>query len=157
MENKWILETKEDSDGNIVIDLPEDLLEQAGWKEGDTIKFDKKEDGTIIMTKSETQLVMVECISQFRQRYLVEVPTGIDKFGKDKVLWALDTVTMEEAKEFSQQHLGETIVSHRVVSEEEALRVFREDNDYLSDWSDDLIKKNAFTTWNLQVDDNNDE
>jgi predicted RNA-binding Zn-ribbon protein involved in translation (DUF1610 family) len=30
---------------------------------------------------------------------MVEVPKGTDNYGKDKSLWALDTVTMEEAKE----------------------------------------------------------
>ena len=100
------------------------------------------------VNKEETQLVLVECISQFRQRYLVEVPVGIDDYGNDKALWALDTVTMEEAKEFSQAHLGEVIVSHRVISEEDALELARTDNDYIrNSWDDATIKKNFFTPW----------
>ena len=55
--------------------------------------------------KEETQLVLVECVSTFRQRYMVEVPVGTDDYGNDKTLWALDTVTMQEAKEFSQEYL----------------------------------------------------
>ena len=55
-------------------------------------------------------------------RYLVEVPVGIDAYGRDKSEWAMDTVTMHQAQEFSQQHLGEQIVSHRVVTKEEALK-----------------------------------
>ena len=43
----------------------------------------------------ETEWVLVECVSTFRMRYMVEVP-------KDKSEYALDTVTMNEAKEFSQ-------------------------------------------------------
>jgi hypothetical protein len=76
-----------------------------------------------------SKLVMVECISQFRQRYVVEVP--------EDETWALDTVTCEDAEEFSQKHLGETIVSHRVISKEEYLEICDQDNDYLQGWSDE--------------------
>ena len=73
------------------------------------------------------ELVLVECISQFRMRYVVEVPEG-------KKHLALDTITMNEGKELSQEHLGEQIFSHRVISEEEYLKIFDEDNDYLKSW-----------------------
>jgi hypothetical protein len=75
----------------------------------------------------ETELVLVECIQQYRMRYVVEVPV-------DKSDWALDTVTMEEAVEFSQLNLGETIVSHRVVSKDEVVQLCDIDNDYCSSW-----------------------
>jgi hypothetical protein len=77
--------------------------------------------------KNETELVLVECILQYRMRYVVEVPVG-------KSDWALDTVTMEEAVEFSQLSLGETIVSHRVVSNDEVVQLCDEDNQYCSLW-----------------------
>lgn len=80
------------------------------------------------MAKEKTQLVLVETISQFRMRYVVEVPEGIDNYGNDKALWALDTVTMEEGVEFSQKWLGETIVSHRVIDKAEAVHLFAEDD-----------------------------
>jgi hypothetical protein len=70
---------------------------------------------------------------------MVEVPVG-------KAEYALDTVTMEQAKEFSQVHLGETIVSHRVVTVDEAIKVFDTDNDYLAKWDKELKIKNAFTS-----------
>ena len=75
----------------------------------------------------ETELVLVECIQQYRMRYVVEVPVG-------KSDWALDTVTMEEAVEFSQLNLGETIVSHRVVSKDDVLKLCDIDNDYCKSW-----------------------
>ena len=81
----------------------------------------------------KTELVLVECISTFRERYVVEVPHG-------KKEWALDTVTMNETIEFSQEHLGETIVSHRVIDEAEFNRLHEEDNDYLKDWTSDQRK-----------------
>jgi len=94
----------------------------------------------------ETQLVLVECVSMFRIRYLVEVPVGIDSYGNDKKDWALDTVSMEEAKEFSQQHIGETIVSSRVISKEEALTLCDQDNDYAKSWPEEKKIEQFFTT-----------
>jgi hypothetical protein len=93
--------------------------------------------------KEPTEWVLVECVSTFRERYMVEVPKG-------KAEWALDTVTMNEAKEFSQEHIGEQIVSHRVVSKEEALTLCDKDNDYGSSWDEELKVKNFFTTWKEQ-------
>ena len=86
----------------------------------------------------ETEFVMVECVSMFRMRYVVEVPKG-------KTEWALDTVTMNEAKEFSQEHLTETIVSHRVITKDEVIQISDIDNHYCKSWSDDQ-KINTFVT-----------
>ncbi|MCX8483113.1 MAG: hypothetical protein ORN50_05990 [Crocinitomicaceae bacterium] len=131
---------KDPETGDLILPLPEKLLEETGWKTGDTLDWNDNGDGTFSMTKKEatTEWVLVECISTFRERYMVEVPIG-------KELWALDTVTLNEAKEFSQEHLGETIVSHRVVSFDEALKMCDKDNSYCSAWSDDK-KMNAFFT-----------
>ena len=71
---------------------------------------------------------LVECISTFRIRYVIDT---------DNTEWAEDTVVMEEAREFSQLHLGEQIVSTRTISKEEYLRLFDEDNEYLSEWEDE--------------------
>ncbi len=155
MSKHWIVTLEKDPEtGDLILPLSDDILEQAGWKTGDTIEWIDNKNGTWTMRKKvETQLVMVECISTFRQRYLVEVPIGVDDFGTDKKDWALDTVVMEEAKEFSQKHLGETIISHRVVTEDEALRICDEDNDYCRAWSDEKKKEAFFTTWKEQEDD----
>ena len=96
--------------------------------------------------KEETQWVLVECVSTFRNRYMVEVPVGTDNYDNDKTLWALDTVTMQAAKEFSQEYLGEQIVSHRVVTYAEALSLCDKDNDYVVSWDTDTKVKNFFTT-----------
>jgi len=90
--------------------------------------------------------VLVDTISQYRMRYLVEVPDA------SKASWALDTVTMEEAKEFSQHWLGETNYSHRIIEEKDALALYRSDNDYLSQWSDEEIKDAGFTFLKKQDD-----
>ena len=137
----WTLDVKEceDGSGDKYIELNADILAETGWKEGDTLQWHDQGDGSFLLEKKEeTEFVMVECISQFRERYLVEVPKG-------KTEWALDTVTCNEAKEFSQEHLGETIVSHRTVTQEEALKICDIDNSYVQSWTDEQ-KINAFFT-----------
>jgi len=152
MSKTWTLEVKEDPEnGDAILEFPDDLMEEAGWKEGDTLDWIDNKDGTWTLKKKEpTQWVLVECVSTFRERYMVEVPVGVDKYGKNKVDWALDTVTMNEAKEFSQEHLGEQIVSHRVVTKEEALALCDKDNAYCSSWDEETKIKNFFTTWEEQ-------
>jgi hypothetical protein len=90
--------------------------------------------------------VMVECVSQFRMRYMVEVP-------KNNPEWALDTVTMNEAKEFSQEHVGETLLSYRTMTIPEALILCDQDNDYCSSWNEQQKINAFFTTWEEQQPD----
>jgi len=152
MSKSWTLEVKEDTEtGDAILEFPDDLMQEAGWKEGDTLEWIDNKDGSWTMKKKElTQWVLVECVSTFRERYMVEVPVGVDNYGKDKSLWALDTVTMQEAKEFSQEHIGEQIISHRVVTKEEALELFDKDNEYFKSWDEETKIKNHFTTWKEQ-------
>ena len=91
------------------------------------------------------QWILVDCISQYRMRYMIQVPDG-------EALWALDTVSCEDAKEFSQKWIGETIVSHREISEEDAVKLYKEDNEYLSSWNDDQIKNAGFTFYKQKND-----
>jgi hypothetical protein len=138
----YIVTLEEDPEtGDLILPLPEKLMEETGWKTGDTLDWKDNGDGTFSMTKQkteETEWVLVEAISQFRERYMVEVPKG-------KAEWALDTVTMNQAQEFSQEHLGEVIVSHRVVSFDEALEMCDKDNHYCKAWDTDK-KLDAFFT-----------
>lgn len=139
-----------DEEGNLILPLSNEFCEEAGWEIGDTIHWQDNGDGTYTLTKAnhmkpETELVLVDCVSTFRMRYVVEVPKG-------KKDWALDTVTMQEAKELSQEHIGEQIVSHRVITEEEYLQVFDEDNSYLKNW-DKSKKLDYITEWEPEVDD----
>ena len=152
----WTITLEEDPEtGDLILPLCDDILEGTGWKTGDTIDWIDNKDGSWTMKKIETQWVLVEAVSTFRQRYMVEVPVGTDQYGKDKADWALDTVTLEEAKEFSQEHLGETIVSHRVVTKEDALAMCDKDNDYAKVWNDELKMKNFFTTMAEHIRENN--
>lgn len=74
------------------------------------------------------KLVLVDVISQFRIRYVVEVENDIDH--------ALDEVVCNDnLEEFSQQHLGHVIFSHREITSDEYFKIFDEDNDYLRPWT----------------------
>lgn len=127
------VEYDEESD-EYVLPLTDEICEELGWNSGDTLNWKDNGDGSFLLTKVEkkptTEMVLVETVSTFRMRYVVEVPIG-------KKEWALDTVTMNEAEEFSQEHVGEQIVSHRVIDAPEYLRIFNEDNGYLKNWTDE--------------------
>ena len=127
-----IVTLEHDENGDLILPLGDELCDELGWKIGDTIEWTDNNDGSWTMTKQEIkkELVIVECVSTFRMRYVVEVPVG-------KKEWAMDTVVMNEAEEFSQEHISENIVSHRVIDEAEYLRMFNEDNSYLSKWKDE--------------------
>ena len=128
---RWTIVIEQGEDGELYIPLNQDILDLTKWKEGDIINWKDLGDGSWEMSKKqELEWVLVDTVSQFRMRYMVQVPVG-------KKDWALDTVTMQEAKEFSQEHIGENIVSHRVVTEEEAIQICNEDNDYCKTWSDE--------------------
>lgn len=95
--------------------------------------------------------VLVETVSQHRMRYCVEFPDDIRSPEGEGVYpttpkaYASDTVVCEQAKEFSQDYMGEVIVSSREITEEDAIELFKEDNDYLSHLDDERIKEIAFT------------
>ena len=157
MANKtWTINLEEDPEtGDLILPLNDDILEQTGWKTGDSIDWIDNKDGSWTMKKTETQWVLVEAVSMFRERYMVEVPVGVDRYGKDKADWALDTVTLCEAKEFSQEHLGETITSHRVITKEEAMALCDKDNAYCKAWTEEMKVKNFFTTMAEHIRENN--
>jgi hypothetical protein len=82
--------------------------------------------------------VLVEAIMTYRMRYMVEAPATNPEY-------AMDDVTMEDAKEFSQLALPEVITSHRVVTEDEALTLCDIDNDYTAGWTKEQKIKSFFT------------
>jgi len=149
MNKSNVVTVQEDENGDLVLPLSDEHLAYLNLNQGDLIEWVDNNDGSFTLKKAEqeikdTEWVLVEAISTFRERYMVEVPKG-------KAEYALDTVTCEDAKEFSQEHLGETIVSHRVVTKTEALALCDKDNDYGNNWPDDIKVKNFFTTMGDQV------
>jgi hypothetical protein len=139
MGKSWVVPVEEGEDGDFYITFNEEMLEGSGFKIGDNLDWIDNKDGTFMLTKKKDKVwVMVECISTFRQRYMVEAPA-------DHPEYALDDVVCETPKEFSQSHIGEQIVSHRVVTQEEALRICDEDNDYCKTWNDEKKIEVFFT------------
>lgn len=70
---------------------------------------------------------LVETISYFRHSYVIDCRSESD---------AKDTVAMNEAEEMSQTHVDESIINCREIDDQEYLRVFNKENDYLSGWTD---------------------
>ena len=139
MSKSWVVTLEEDENGDLILPLSDEILENTGISLGDTVEWIDNGDGSWTLQKKEEMVwVMVEALQTFRMRYMVEVP-------KDNPEWALDTVTMQEAKEFSQENMGETIVSHRVISEEEAFELCDKDNDYTRSWNREQKMRAFFT------------
>ena len=82
--------------------------------------------------------VLVDAVQSFRTRYVVEVADT------DPAEYALDTVVSEEALEFSQEYIGEQIISHRTIGLSEAISLCRADNK-LPTMSDNQIIYEFFT------------
>jgi hypothetical protein len=54
---KWTITVEEanDGSGDLVLPLPEDMLQLVGWKDGDTLNWLDNGDGTWSLTKQETR------------------------------------------------------------------------------------------------------
>lgn len=51
-ENKWILEVQEDPEtGDCILQFPPELLEAAGWAEGDILIWTDQGDGSWSLVK----------------------------------------------------------------------------------------------------------
>ena len=80
----------------------------------------------------EKKLYMVETVSIFRHRYVVEAREA--EHAEDEVVMGIGQ-SSSDFQEFSQKHVDELITSTREISAEEYLKQFDIDNDYLKDWS----------------------
>ena len=99
--------------------------------------------GDYMDSANEEKYVVVTTTSTFRQRYCIPVSKlqemnrtiSLKDHPEQIVPWAEDSVTSEDAKEFSQKWLGETILDTFILDEERALMLFDRDNDYLKNWT----------------------
>jgi hypothetical protein len=49
---RWVVEVQEDPEtGDAILQFPPDLLESAGWNEGDTLEWSDNGDGSWSLTK----------------------------------------------------------------------------------------------------------
>ena len=62
MTNKWTidLEEAEDGSGDLIMPLPQDLLEAAGWKEGDVLEWKDLGNGSWSLTKQLSDVTIEE-------------------------------------------------------------------------------------------------
>jgi hypothetical protein len=62
MKNKWTIDLEEadDGSGDIVMPLPQDLLDSAGWKEGDVLDWKDLGNGSWSLTKQLPDVTIEE-------------------------------------------------------------------------------------------------
>ena len=54
MKTRWTLDVKEDPEtGDQILEFPDDLMESAGWKEGDVIEWIDNKDGSWTLRKKD--------------------------------------------------------------------------------------------------------
>ena len=87
--------------------------------------------------KMEKKLYLVETVSMFRMRYVIEARE--ETHATDEFIMEIGK---EDFQEFSQHHMDEVIVSTRELSAKEYLELFDKDNEYLKSW--DIKEKMRF-------------
>ena len=61
MTNKWTLEIQEDPEtGDAILEFPPELMEQAGWQEGDNLTWKDLGNGSWSLTKQENDVTIEE-------------------------------------------------------------------------------------------------
>jgi hypothetical protein len=89
-----------------------------------------------------SKIILVETVSTFRHVYAIELEDNQpSEYALDDVV-TLCTHGEIGLQEVSQNHIGEDIFSYREVSEEEYLKIFDKENDYLKDW--EPVRKKEF-------------
>ena len=80
----------------------------------------------------EKKLYVVDVVSTFRMRYVVEAKQ--EDHAWDEVVVNENNI---DFKEFSQHHIGTHIFSSQEIDKEKYLKLFDQDNSYLSKWTDE--------------------
>ena len=62
MTNRWIIDLEEakDASGDLIMPLPQDFLETAGWKEGDILEWKDLGNGSWSLTKQQPDVTIEE-------------------------------------------------------------------------------------------------
>jgi hypothetical protein len=88
-----------------------------------------------------SKIVLVETVSTFRHMYAVELKED------EPIEYALDSVVVlatngtTKLEEFAQKHIAEDVFSHREINEEEYLKIFDQENEYLNEWTPEQKKQ----------------
>jgi len=126
----WTLPVKENDDGELYIELSDEILEGSGFKIGDTLNWKDLKNGSYSLTKADTDLYLVEAISTFHLKFAVRARDPEH---------AMDEVVCDDGnlKELSQRHIDVNILGARKITNEEYLTEFDKDNDYMRSWTED--------------------
>jgi len=50
------LEVQEDSNGELILEFPDELMDNVGWQGGDTLLWQQQENGDWLISKKETTI-----------------------------------------------------------------------------------------------------
>jgi len=139
-----VVKLEQDENGELILPLTDPIFQDLGWDVGDVIEWVDNGDGSWSMVKQvKTKLVMVETVSSFKIRYVVEIPEDApEELAHDYVL------NSNDPKEFSQKHISEEISGSRTITKKQYIKIFDEDNEYLKDWPEDAKLEGLLNKWN---------
>jgi hypothetical protein len=102
-KKNWTLNVEEDpSTGDAMVVFPEDLLELAGWKEGDYLVWNDLKDGSWSLTKKEPRKIIFEYVNDETDRRAILMSTGDTYY---VAMYAgLKCVKEQEIKEKTQEY-----------------------------------------------------
>jgi hypothetical protein len=67
--NKWTIIVEEDKEtGELLLPFSDELLEQVGWKIGDTIEWIDNKDGTWTMRKNNILMTLITKFVQMKSK-----------------------------------------------------------------------------------------
>ena len=86
-----------------------------------------------------SKYVMVEAASIFKMKYCIEVP---DEVEDGQIFdYVDDKVKRGDVIEFTQVHEGESVTNYDIVTEDEIIEQFRDEEPYFADWERERILK----------------
>jgi len=106
----WTVDVKEDEKGDQYIILPDGVLDQAGWQEGDELEWIRIDNDTYEL-RSMREYVLVDAIEITKVQYVVATPVG-------KESWALDSVVCGDANEVYRKKIDEVVTGHQMIRED---------------------------------------
>ena len=82
----FTIEVEADSDGELLLEFPDELMDAVNWQPGDTITWIDNEDGTWTLTKEKVQTNLENLVKLIEQwhydRNLIEGSTDKDQYLK---------------------------------------------------------------------------
>jgi len=125
---------EQDTNGDLILPLPQELLKQVGWETDDVLTWTDNEDGSFTLSKRETavEYVLVEAVRLQRIQYVEVVPAGETEY-------ALESVALGECIEFSNKEIATNVVSHRTLTADQAIELVKAEFPNTADYSDQDI------------------